>query len=145
MSHRIDIELTSAHDGVWTWRAAGAKQPKGTLAPGMLYDGAQVGDVVRAEAERELEGTRIARPRLLVSFHHPASLHHLSRALRRLVTGRRGDRHAITLGRLKREALEHGLRFVRAKALSPGLRDLWVALFEREEAPRSAPAGQRQG
>ena len=59
MSHRIDIELTSANNGVWTWRAAGAKQPKGTLDPGMLYDGARVGDVVRAEAERELEGTRI--------------------------------------------------------------------------------------
>ena len=59
MSHRIDIELTSANDGVWTWRAAGARQPKGTLDTGMLYEGARVGDVVRAEAERELEGTRI--------------------------------------------------------------------------------------
>ena len=54
MSHRIDIELTSANDGVWTWRAAGARQPKGTLDPGTLYEGARVGDVVRAEAEREL-------------------------------------------------------------------------------------------
>ena len=32
MPRRIDIELTSAlADGSWTWRAAGAKVPKGTL------------------------------------------------------------------------------------------------------------------
>ena len=77
--------------------------------------------------------SRLARPAVLVSFHHPASLHHLSRALRRVLTLRKGDRHAITLQRLKQEAAEHGLRFVRAVALSPGLRDLWVALFERRE------------
>jgi hypothetical protein len=59
MSHRIDIELTSQSDAGWTWRAAGARQPKGTLDPSLVYSGAKVGDVVRAEAERELEGTRI--------------------------------------------------------------------------------------
>ena len=59
MSHRIDIELTSSSDAGWTWRAAGARQPKGVLDPSLVYSGAKVGDVVRAEAERELEGTRI--------------------------------------------------------------------------------------
>lgn len=59
MSHRIDIELTSHNDSVWTWRAAGAKLPKGTLDHSLLYEGASVGDVVRAEAERELDGVRI--------------------------------------------------------------------------------------
>jgi hypothetical protein len=59
MSHRIDIELTSHNDSVWTWRAAGAKLPKGTLDNSLLYAGANVGDVVRAEAERELDGVRI--------------------------------------------------------------------------------------
>src|SRR5437016_717366 len=60
MSRRIDIELTSARDeGTWTWRAAGAKQPKGVLDAKLLYDGAKAGDVVKAEAEFEIEGITI--------------------------------------------------------------------------------------
>ncbi len=60
MSRRIEIELTSARDdGSWTWRAAGAKQPKGELAGSLLYEGAKVGDVVRAEAEFLLDGIEI--------------------------------------------------------------------------------------
>jgi hypothetical protein len=59
MSHRIDIELTSQNGEAWTWRAAGARQPKGALDSTLLYPGAVVGDVVRAEAERELDGVRI--------------------------------------------------------------------------------------
>src|SRR5436190_20195575 len=56
MARRIDIELTSARDdATWTWRAAGAKQPKGVLDAAILYDGARVGDVVRAEAEFEID------------------------------------------------------------------------------------------
>jgi hypothetical protein len=62
MSHRIDLELTSARpDGTWTWRAAGARQPKGSLESSLLYEGAQVGDVVRADAELGLDGTSIVR------------------------------------------------------------------------------------
>jgi hypothetical protein len=61
MSPRIDVELTSVReDGTWTWRAAGARQPKGVLEPSVLYEGAKVGDVVRAEAEFELEGISIS-------------------------------------------------------------------------------------
>ncbi|GAC1312791.1 MAG: hypothetical protein NVSMB12_03450 [Acidimicrobiales bacterium] len=60
MSRRIDIELTSARtDGSWTWRVAGAKQPKGVVEGTLLPDGAKVGDVLRADAEVELEGTVI--------------------------------------------------------------------------------------
>jgi hypothetical protein len=60
MSRRIEIELTSKKDdGSWTWRAAGAKQPKGTLEGGLLYEGAGVGDVVRADADFELEGITV--------------------------------------------------------------------------------------
>lgn len=62
MAHRIDLELTSARpDGTWTWRAAGARQPKGSLDTSLLYEGAAVGDVVRADAELGLEGTTIVR------------------------------------------------------------------------------------
>src|SRR5260370_22236931 len=57
---RLQIELTSARpDGSWTWRVAGARQPKGTLAGDLLPSGTKVGDVLRVEAEIELEGTLI--------------------------------------------------------------------------------------
>jgi hypothetical protein len=60
VSRRIDIELTSAQpDGTWTWRAAGARQPKGVLDGQVLYEGAKAGDVVRAEADFEIEGITI--------------------------------------------------------------------------------------
>lgn len=72
---------------------------------------------------------------VLVSFHHPASVHHLARGLRRLLTGRRGDRHAMTLRRLVSEAAPFGLRLVASDALGRYRRDLWVALFERTPPP----------
>jgi hypothetical protein len=71
MSRRIDIELTSTRpDGSWTWRAAGAKQPKGEVPGTVLPAGAKVGDVLRVEVESYLDGltvtsvlpTRGARP-----------------------------------------------------------------------------------
>lgn len=67
MSRRIEIELTSqTGDGAYTWRAAGARQPKGTVAAGLLPSGASVGDVVRAEVESALDGVEVvavlARP-----------------------------------------------------------------------------------
>jgi hypothetical protein len=60
MSRRIDIELTSDRgDGTWTWRAAGAKQPKGVVAAGLLPSGAAVGQQLRAEVETTLDGTDV--------------------------------------------------------------------------------------
>ncbi len=57
---RIEVELTSERpDGTWTWRAAGARQPKGVLAGHLLPAGARVGDVVRAEADIDLEGITV--------------------------------------------------------------------------------------
>ncbi|NNN18790.1 MAG: hypothetical protein HKL84_02935 [Acidimicrobiaceae bacterium] len=57
MSSRIEVELTSQKpDGLWTWRAAGAKEPRGTLDGSILYDGAKIGDVVRAEVVFEIDG-----------------------------------------------------------------------------------------
>jgi SAM-dependent methyltransferase len=80
----------------------------------------------------------LSSDRVLVSFHHPVSAHQVARAVRRVVTGRAGDRHAVTLARLRREAAEAGLSFVRAKALGAGRRDLWAALFTVR--PRAARA-----
>jgi hypothetical protein len=60
MSRRIEVELTSSRDdGTWTWRAAGAKQPKGVLDAQLLPSGAKVGDVLRVDAEFEIEGISI--------------------------------------------------------------------------------------
>jgi hypothetical protein len=60
VARRIEIELTSARpDGSWTWRAAGARQPRGVLDGGLLHDGAKAGDVLKAEAEFEIEGITI--------------------------------------------------------------------------------------
>ncbi|MDZ7732444.1 MAG: hypothetical protein U5R31_04425 [Acidimicrobiia bacterium] len=60
MSRRIEIELTSARDdGTWTWRAAGAREPKGTLDGQLLHKGATVGEVLRAEADFDVDGISI--------------------------------------------------------------------------------------
>ena len=60
MSRRIDIELTSNRgDGTWTWRAAGAKQPKGVVAATLLPSDATVGQQMRADVETTLDGTDV--------------------------------------------------------------------------------------
>src|SRR5580698_10304735 len=60
MSRRIDIELTSkVGDASWTWRAAGARQPKGVVAGAMVPDGEAVGAVLRADVEIGLEGIEV--------------------------------------------------------------------------------------
>ena len=83
----------------------------------------------------------LSTDRVLVSFHHPVSVHHLARAIRRAFTGTHGDRHAILLGPLREEAAAAGLSFVRAKALAAYRRDLWVALF-RVPNPEAAVRSQ---
>jgi hypothetical protein len=60
MPRRIEVELTSVRDdGTWTWRAAGARQPKGELDGGLLPAGAKVGDVLRAEADFDVDGITV--------------------------------------------------------------------------------------
>ncbi len=60
MSRRIDIELTSSlGDGTWTWRAAGAKQPKGVLSESLLGSGSRVGDVLKADIEQGIDGVSV--------------------------------------------------------------------------------------
>jgi hypothetical protein len=60
MPRRIEIELTSARpDGTWTWRAAGAQKPKGVVDGSILPANATVGDVLRVEAEQEIDGLSI--------------------------------------------------------------------------------------
>ena len=60
MPRRIDIELTSARDdGTWTWRAAGAREPKGTVGSALLPPEAKVGDVLKVDAEFYVDGIEI--------------------------------------------------------------------------------------
>ncbi len=60
MARRMDVELTSDRgDGSWTWRAAGARQPRGVVDASLVGSGAHVGDVLRVEAEIELDGITI--------------------------------------------------------------------------------------
>jgi len=60
MGRRIEVELTSArNDGMWTWRAAGAREPKGELVGTLLYEDAKVGDVVKVDAEFHVDGIEV--------------------------------------------------------------------------------------
>ncbi|MDQ3738221.1 MAG: hypothetical protein M3337_03530 [Actinomycetota bacterium] len=60
MPHRIDIELTSARDdGSWTWRASGARQPRGVVDGSILPDTPAVGDQLKVEADYGVDGISI--------------------------------------------------------------------------------------
>jgi hypothetical protein len=60
MSRHLQIELTSrAPEGGWTWRAAGARQPRGTLDAGLLPEAVAVGAVLRAEVESTIDGIEV--------------------------------------------------------------------------------------
>jgi hypothetical protein len=60
MSRRIEIELTSAlDDGTWTWRAAGAKNPRGVVDAAILPTDAAVGRVFKVEVEQAIDGITV--------------------------------------------------------------------------------------
>ena len=60
MSRRIEIELTSKRpDGTWTWRAAGAREPRGEVVDSVVPAGSSVNDVMRADVEIDLDGSRV--------------------------------------------------------------------------------------
>ncbi len=53
----MDIELTSRRDdGSWTWRASGARQPRGSIDSALVPPEVTVGDVLRVEADVQLDG-----------------------------------------------------------------------------------------
>jgi hypothetical protein len=60
MSRRLDIELTSnRNDGTWTWRAAGAKSPKGVVREEILGTDLRVGRIFKVEAEMDIDGIEV--------------------------------------------------------------------------------------
>ena len=57
---RMEIELTSQqNDGSWTWRAAGAKLPKGSVDGSLLSGKNSIGDVLRVETEQFVDGISV--------------------------------------------------------------------------------------
>lgn len=57
MSRRIEIELTSNKgDGTWTWRAAGAREPRGLISAEMIPKGAGISSVFTAEVQSDMDG-----------------------------------------------------------------------------------------
>ncbi len=59
MPRRIEIEITSLQGDVATWRAAGAKLPKGVLSASLVPGAPVVGQVYRAEVEQYMEGMEV--------------------------------------------------------------------------------------
>lgn len=60
MATRIEIEITSRRDeATFTWRAAGAREPKGVADISLFPAGTDVGTVVRVDADIELDGITI--------------------------------------------------------------------------------------
>lgn len=60
MTRKFEIEITSKlADGEWTWRAAGARLPKGTVVDDLVPSGATVGSILRAETEQGIDGIEI--------------------------------------------------------------------------------------
>lgn len=155
MSRRIEIELTSSRDdGSWTWRAAGAREPRGTLESALVPGGAQVGDVLRAEIDGYLDQMSVVAilpPR--APRREPERLElHGAGSDRPLVTttlvrqrsddrrppARRGDR------RERGERTERGGRGDRERREGPGRRERGERDRGRSERDGRRPAGARQ-
>ena len=106
---RIEIELTSSkEDGSWTWRALGAREPRGSLDGALLAEPAAVGDGLRVETDQFLDGmtvTAILPPR--DKRNSPVLLELLNNAgeepdvTTRLVGGKRRRDHEASGGERK--------------------------------------------
>jgi hypothetical protein len=60
MPRRMEIELTSKRDdGTWTWRAPGAREPRGVVDGSLIPPDAKPGNILKAEAEFDLEGISV--------------------------------------------------------------------------------------
>ncbi|MHB8319038.1 MAG: hypothetical protein ACYDEP_07415 [Acidimicrobiales bacterium] len=60
MPRHLEIELTStSENSTWTWRAAGAREPRGTLESSLVPAGSQPGAIFRAQVASGLEGIEI--------------------------------------------------------------------------------------
>ncbi|MCP5025872.1 MAG: hypothetical protein GY929_06265 [Actinomycetia bacterium] len=155
MSRRIEVELTSVReDGRWTWRAAGAKQPKGELDGGLLPGGSKVGDVVRADADFEVDGifiTSVIAPK--AARKEPELLELIGRPQGELVTtqlapkgrggGRRDGRGGGRGGRDGRDRGDRGDRGDRSDRSDRGDRGRGGGRGPREDSRPDRPRPKR--
>ena len=59
---KSDVEMTSKlEDGDWTWRAVGAREPKGTVEASLLPDDLSVGKQFSVETEHFLDGIVVTK------------------------------------------------------------------------------------
>ncbi len=59
---KIDVEITSQReDGDWTWRAVGAREPKGTVEASLLPDDLSIGTQFSVETEHFLDGLVVTK------------------------------------------------------------------------------------
>ena len=59
---KIDVELTSRRDdGNWTWRAVGAREPKGTVDSSLLSADVSIGSQFSVETEHFIDGIVVTK------------------------------------------------------------------------------------
>ena len=152
MPRRIEIELTSARpDGSWTWRVAGAREPRGVLDGALLPADAKIGSVLKADAEVELEGTTIlavatakdkaAKTGLLDMIESDKPFEAVTQQLAKHERGDRGDRGGERRDRPPRRDGGGGDRRPRSDADRPPRREGEPSRGPRTGAER--PAGER--
>ena len=154
MAVRLEIELTSARgDGTWTWRAAGARQPKGVLDGALLTGAPKVGDIVRVEAEQNIDGINVTavlpakaksrEPERLELLAKPEGPLVSSTVVRRAREDRRGDRRE---GRREGRSAPRGDRDGdrgRRPAERPGRREAGGGARRGQPAPAAAGSEDR--
>ena len=159
MPRRIEIELTSARpDGSWTWRVAGAREPRGVLDGALLPADAKIGSVLKADAEVELEGTTIlavatakekaSKTGLLDMIESDKPFEAVTQQLAKHERGDRGDRGGERRDRPPRRDGGGGDRRPRRDADRPPRREGEPSRGPRPGGERPAgerPTGERTG
>ncbi len=127
MSRRIEIEITSLSGEVATWRAAGAKLPKGVLNAALVPGGAVVGNVYRADVEQYMEGMEVLSV-MAPKTASPLDPHH--ERIERIPSAKQGPDVVVTYapkgrGGSRREGGRDGDRDTRSPSREggPGRRD----------------------
>ncbi|NNN02163.1 MAG: hypothetical protein HKL86_10065 [Acidimicrobiaceae bacterium] len=144
MSRRIEIEITSLSGEVATWRAAGAKLPKGVLNAALVPGGAVVGNVYRADVEQYMEGMEVLSV-MAPKTASPLDPHH--ERIERIPSAKQGPDVVVTYapkgrGGSRREGGRDGDRDTRSprREGGPGRRDGSASRPDRpDRAERSAP------
>lgn len=148
MPRRIEVELTSRRDdGTWTWRAAGAREPKGSLDATLLPSDAAVGMVLKAEVDMDIDG-------IVVTAITPPKAARTEPQRLEIIGGRRDDDQLVTTTLVRRgrddrrprgdrpDRGDRGDRRDRSDR-APGDRDRRPR-SEGERRPRPEGAGERR-